>query len=130
MKQLDIFEIEIDTITKNNFKTIKDKLSKYSIDKVYEKELKGQGSLLREIYERLSKQKDYELYMKDLINELLKIVPLVEQHYKFDKKGIFKYENGNYGFQMTKYIKDNLFYNGVQGPLYCLEMLPKIFFES
>jgi hypothetical protein len=125
MKQLNIFEVEQEYEVTNKYKFIKDKLSKYSIDKVYEKEIKNNGYLLREIYERLSKQKDYKEYMEELVSELLKILPLVEIDITKKENGIFKYDNGNYGYKMKSYVKDDLHYNGMTGPLYCLDMLPK-----
>lgn len=131
MKQLNIFEVEREYEVTNKYKFIKDKLSKYSIDKVYEKEIKNNGYLLREIYETLSKETNYQDYMNDLISELLKIVPMVKTNSMFKEKGIFEYGNsGRYGYTTSKYEINGIKYNGSSGPLYCLEMLPKHFFKE
>lgn len=128
--QLDIFTINDNQKIDKIVNSIKDKLSKYGIDELYRKQFKGQTPLLREIYETLSKKANYEDYMKDLISELLKIVPLLNSKNMFQETGIFEYESRCYGYTVGKYIIDGIPYLGCQCPLYCLDMLPKHFFKE
>jgi hypothetical protein len=129
MKQPSLFDIEQEERDNASYNAIRSKLKHYGIDEIYSKEFKGKTPLLREIYERLSKQTNYNDYMNDLINELLKVVPLVKEDCYFEKTGIFKYGDGKYGFTTTAYEANKIKYNGCTCPLYCLEMLPKIFFK-
>lgn len=124
-KQLDLFEVEYETKVKSKYQNIKNKLSKYSIDKIYEKEFKSNGCLLREIYERLSKQKDYKEYYKDLIEELTKIIPIVSSEYSCKDDGIYEIEQYNYRYRIGKHEVNGVKYLGSSGPLYCLDMIPK-----
>lgn len=131
MYQLNLFEVIEQNHIDNLKESIESKLSKYEIDELYRKQFKGQTVLLREIYETLSKETNYQDYMNDLISELLKIVPMVKTNSMFKEKGIFEYGNsGRYGYTTSRYEINGIKYNGSSGPLYCLEMLPKHFFKE
>lgn len=131
MEQLNIFEITEQEYIDNIKESIESKLSKYEIDELYRKEFRDKTPLLREIYETLSKEENYNAYMNDLISELLKIVPMVKTNSMFKEKGIFEYGNsGRYGYTTSKYEINGIKYNGSSGPLYCLDMLPKHFFKE
>ncbi len=131
--QLNIFNLESENIIESTYNVIKNKLEKYGIDKIYEEEIKGNCWIFNKIYDRLSKEKRYEEYMKDMIEEVMKVIELVTFDYNDKRNGIFKYDEGEYdkfGFKVNRDIKNKDEIYKSQGPFFCLEMLPKELFEG
>lgn len=128
--QPSIFDLEQEGQYKTSYEAIYSKLKHYGIDDYYNITIKPQQLVLWQIKEELEKKENYTLYMEDLIKELLKILPKVERTFEIDKNGIWSFENKYYGYQVVGIVVNGLVYNKMSGPFYCIDMLPKHFFEG
>ena len=108
---------------------IKKELSKYKIDKIYNDNIKGKYTLLREIEKELKKQNEYNNYFIDLVNVLLKHYPILTDYLHNKENGIYKVDNNNYRYHAVNKEHKEHEEISCSGPLYCLEMIPDYFFE-
>ena len=112
-----LFEIENQHI----IDSIKNNLKEYDyIDKCYIENFGGKQAILWRIYDKLSKLPKYQEYIDKLYEELKKYFKeLTITTFNFKVYGIEKRSENITIYQPRS-----------QGPAYCLEMIPKSFFEG
>lgn len=125
--QLDIFEVDNIKRMKEIKSEIHSRLRHYGVDEYYERYIKGNNMLLREIRERLSNLPKYDEYLKLLIKELSGVVPTVSR----DEKQRFSYSHlikmSDHYRYYCRYINRGSRI-GCEGAVFCLKMIEDDFF--